>query len=416
MFSFNDSERLSEALETKWIRRVSGFYRCSSDEKGYFANLEWEPANLFYLDCACDLYKVLTNDERGIAFLGSDRRGMLFNEIAAELESIIISYGKQGSSKNLVPPGSQRNVFTFPSTELCMSREFFAVVGSLSVSEEGRALLDSTCVFTHLSVLGSLQSLDYISRVAITALSFSDGGFMSRHLIQIWTTDFCCSDDLRDYIQSMLLTLLRARPHDFARWGIDALVNQLSNDHEDPSDILFNVTEEVFQDPFLMRDIIGRRPNLSGFTGFPKLQCRMASISEGIDYLNSKNLLNPLLNSWQNGDDDVKYVNEVERAISRSLNRKLNKSVIDPIVVPAVDRSGSRDTEFGQDTGCLQVNVDNKILGGHAIELEGMLRIPWHIEVKLTSQAGVGPSSTVSSGTEYVRVDAFLGNNNDMVS
>jgi hypothetical protein len=54
---------------------------------GYFANLEWEPCNLQYLDCAFNLYQVLVTDSNGINFLGGDRRGMLFNEMARELES-----------------------------------------------------------------------------------------------------------------------------------------------------------------------------------------------------------------------------------------------------------------------------------------------------------------------------------------
>jgi hypothetical protein len=34
-------ERMTEAQKTKWVKRVSGFFRCSSDEKGYYSNLDW---------------------------------------------------------------------------------------------------------------------------------------------------------------------------------------------------------------------------------------------------------------------------------------------------------------------------------------------------------------------------------------
>ena len=32
---------------------------------GYFANMDWEPANLFYLQCLCEVYAILLNDPKG---------------------------------------------------------------------------------------------------------------------------------------------------------------------------------------------------------------------------------------------------------------------------------------------------------------------------------------------------------------
>lgn len=87
-YSFHHPDRLADALKTKWVRRVCGFYRCSTEEKGYFANLDWEPTNLQYLESACNMYSVLLKDDAGLGFLGSDRRGMLFNEISNEIDQL----------------------------------------------------------------------------------------------------------------------------------------------------------------------------------------------------------------------------------------------------------------------------------------------------------------------------------------
>jgi rapamycin-insensitive companion of mTOR len=32
--SFQHPDRLNDCLQTKWVRRLSGFYRCASEEKG----------------------------------------------------------------------------------------------------------------------------------------------------------------------------------------------------------------------------------------------------------------------------------------------------------------------------------------------------------------------------------------------
>ena len=58
-YCFKNPERLSDALKTKWVKRVSGFYRCTVDEKAYFANCEWGVGNMQYMECACNMYHVL---------------------------------------------------------------------------------------------------------------------------------------------------------------------------------------------------------------------------------------------------------------------------------------------------------------------------------------------------------------------
>ena len=104
--SFEGENRLQLAMNTKWIRRISGFYRCSSDGRGYFACLPWDLANLTYCECACSLYHLLTIDPLGQSFLKQDRRGMLFNEIASELKLVIDSVDKE-------PPRSRFGGSTF---------------------------------------------------------------------------------------------------------------------------------------------------------------------------------------------------------------------------------------------------------------------------------------------------------------
>eukprot|EP01035_Chromulina_nebulosa_P018275 gene18275-23952_t len=73
-YSFQNSDRLSEALKTKWVRRLSGFFRCSNEDKAYYASMEWNSNNFHYLECACNLYHILVEDDIGMSFLTSDRR------------------------------------------------------------------------------------------------------------------------------------------------------------------------------------------------------------------------------------------------------------------------------------------------------------------------------------------------------
>ena len=386
-YNFNDSDRLSEALDTKWVRRISGFYRCSLDEKGYFANLDWEPANLFYLECACDLYHVLVNDEIGVSFIGSDRRGMLFNEVARELEQLIASTDKGWNGS-----GGTKNVFRFTSCAHSMVREFFTLLGRMCVTKPGRKLLDSTCVFSHLSVLGSCRALDYLSRLVITSLTFTDKGFLSLNLIQIWTTTGNCSSTLKSFIHNILLALLRSDPAEFLRWGVSIISNQLLLE-ESPSDSILTLLQESIQDHIVLRSLISKRPNLASFPLDSSIFVRILAVEDGVQYAVNRNILSPLLDYAQSRGFK-EYSNLIENALGKALAKKVSPSQLQPIVIP-IDPEMSRST------------ASTDLFGGESVDLEGLLRIPWNIEVKLTSQAGY--SATGQARDEYLRVDTFLG-------
>lgn len=198
------SDRLKLAMNTKWVKRLCGFYRCSSDVKGYFASLPWDIANLTYFSCACSLYNLLSIDPVGQDFLRSDRRGMLFNEIATELKSLVDAVEKPvasttvGSAFALVSGGlgvgsggsssTGPLVFRRHSVNTTLAREYFTILGKIIRHVDGKALMDETDIFRNLSMIGCHPQLDYLSRVVITALAFHDNGFMSKHLIRIWTS------------------------------------------------------------------------------------------------------------------------------------------------------------------------------------------------------------------------------------
>ena len=398
-YSFSDSDRLAEALDTKWVRRVSGFYRCSLDEKGYFANLEWDPANLFYLECACDLYAVLVTFDNGVSFLGSDRRGMLFNEIAGELEQLVFSADKGWSSA--ISASGFKNIFRISTSTQSMVREFFTLVGRMCTSKAGRRLLDSTSVFSHLSVLGSSKQLDYLSRIVITGLAFTDKGFLSQNLIQIWTTSENSSFSLKLYIHTLLLALLRSNPEEFLRWGVNTIVNQLLLE-EFPSETLLLVVEEAIQDPTILRALVHKRPTIANLPILSKIPVRMLSCSEGVEYLRAKGFLSSALLQWQESECS-NYPLAIESGLARALSKQ-PPAVIQPIVIPVIDGATTAKSNDQSSSSFLEGACGNNLFAGEAIDLEGLMRIPWNIEVKLSTQANFSQGSH-----EYLRVDAYFG-------
>eukprot|EP01038_Epipyxis_sp_PR26KG_P005836 gene5836-8052_t len=442
-YSFQNPVCLAEGLKSKWIRRLSGFYRCSVDEKGFFANLDWEPTNLQYLECASNLYSVLLRDEAGMSFLTSDRRGMLFNEIAHELHSLAeVASNKYAPSGSAIPT---KNVFRPISCFTTMSREFFTLIGRIIRNPGSRHILDGANILTHLAKLGGFVSLDYISRLAFTSLSLADEGNMSKHLLQLWTTQYNCSYELKLYLHNILRILILSKPQE---WCIDAIVNQIISD-DAPTPIIFKALEEAIHNKSYLLLIIVKRPKITDEPLAQGLLTRFCSIPEGIVYLNQRGWLGASLDEWKKRKCD-EYAINVEESISMAFSMAstdgvaaVNKNgggiigenytnsstvikIISPIPVQTLElialsarlsdsqiNTNSVSSVSAQYKSHSEPNNDPN--ADLVIDLQGLVRLPWNIEAKLHSPPSIPSQNITSSNSEYLKIDTFL-DSSDMVS
>lgn len=401
--SFQHSERLQEALKTKWIKRLSGFYRCSTDEKGYFANLEWDGTNFHYLECACNLYAVLLRDDAGMMFLTSDRRGMLFNEMSNELEQLTAA----SSQRMFSPHSTSRNVFRNTGCLVSMSREFFTLLGKIVCIPGSRKLLDHTNIFDHLSKLGQYQSLDYLSRLVLTALSFSDNGVLSKHLFYLWGGT--CSAELRFYFHSLLRFMQFSPKCSSNKWFIEAIVNQLLLDDSD--EVLIAALNEAIQDKNNLKVVLSKKPNFFGSPDLKDILIRFTAISEGLSMLRNNNWLEGAIDEWKS-IGCKQYVINVEERLSKSLfapesfiSSRLPSNVTPiPVSLPVHIQLSKLDTSAATNIESKSMKIHNKGNEGFIPDLHGILRIPWHIEVKVSSQ----PNENLNH-SEYLKIDTFPG-------
>ena len=200
-----------------------------------------------------------------------------------------------------------------------MAREFFTLLGRILKTTGSRHLLEGTSIFNNLSKLGTHISLDYISRLAMTSLSFTDGGFLSRHLLQLWTTQESCSDQLRLYSHSLLRVLLRSKPTESYNWCIDAIVNQL-NLEQKPMGLIYKTLEEAIHNKLYLKNIVSKKPKIINEPKCQELLIRFLAIPEGIEYLSDNGWLEKTLTLWQ-GKGCADYVDNVEEKISVALSK-----------------------------------------------------------------------------------------------
>lgn len=135
-------------------------------------------------------------------------------------------------------------------------------------------------------------------------------------------------------------------------------------------------------------------------------------VREGIDYLSNRELLQSTVEEWRTSGY-VNYCVGAEKTLALALSgsghnqpRQMG-SLVTPIILNSDQRSTASVSRFdlaATAQGSIQSD-SNANLAGEVVDLEGLMRIPWNIEVKLTNS----PSATTPNSTEYLRIDAFLG-------
>lgn len=139
------------------------------------------------------------------------------------------------------------------------------------------------------------------------------------------------------------------------------------------------------------------------------LLVRFLALPEGFRYLNGLDWIAPELAMWKSRKC-VEYAKQVELALAKGLNSTIlqhqQSHAVTPITVPA--RAFSRHPAAPSGLQYPDGGVD----------MEGFLRIPWNIEVKLS-----GPSVLQPLESDFIKLDTFLDSSdlgcpasNDMTS
>jgi Rapamycin-insensitive companion of mTOR, middle domain len=159
------------------------------------------------------LYDALTEDDTGRAMLMSDKKALIFTEINREIEHVIAQTGNDFASQ------VQKCLLKPMNCTQSMAREYFTLLGNIICSSGGKEIMEGTSLFRTLSSLGSMKNLDYLSRIALTNLAFSDYGFFSKHLVQLWSVPGAkassgpsCSVELMLHVHLVMRSLFRSRP------------------------------------------------------------------------------------------------------------------------------------------------------------------------------------------------------------
>ena len=344
----SNSQRLTEALKTKFIKRILSFLK---PFKNCFSTLAHEPRNMSWVRIGCVVLEVLMSSPEGVEYLWSSK---LIQSIASEMDLEFkhevslqeekekerererddkdskdkeggdarkIRSGTFSSSGSATPPHTPRasegsRYLSEKSLLRTMSREYFTLLGALSSCEAGKALLTRSSVFALLYPLAGLEARPDLSSLIITSLDYNIEG----HPRVILATSITSGTPIvRKQATRHLRTLLRAGVANFADWGIDLLVTQLHDPDDSVKTAALSVLEESCDNPEILAALISKRPSLHDVGGKSKdILLRFMSLPSGFDYLGEMEWTIPEMEEWvQVGNEE--YVAGIEADLQDAL-------------------------------------------------------------------------------------------------
>lgn len=389
-------QRLSEAMRTKFFKRLSGFFRGDTGNKGYFSLLDWIPDNVPFLRPACQMYTLLLNHPEGLLFLKTDRRGQLLTEISSALElearpeAAIVESHIGDLKKRMFSP-------VYCSTK--MLREYFTLLGLMSSSKEGLKMMEQSNLFNRLQVMGMEKGgHDFLCRLILANLDYSVDG-SSRKLLQAWMTSG--SKALRLYATCLLRALLRSEVTDFAKWGVDALVTQLTQEEELAKAALSVLEEATETDECLLAMVMRRPTKLIQMKDkrAESLLLKFLSLPEGLAFLQgSGDWIPRTLVAWRR-EKYISYVHAVENSLFRGLHRDVSGRERSNLSSSGSTRRTSWPTpipvQVPMKRGGTVKNGSQRSLWG----LDWLYKMPWNMEVKIVGPPGSGPPSNLTVET-----------------
>ncbi|CAM9962272.1 unnamed protein product [Ascophyllum nodosum] len=412
--------RLVDALRTKWIKRVSGFYRfvgagtigAPTDSRGGgggLHNMRWDLENIHHIGCVGRLYSLLLQQPEGVHFLQSDARGGLIQEIVTEIESDPTP--RETHSAIFCLPREQK-FFDMESCQRRLSAGYLTLLFSVAATNDaGRELLVDGGLWDNLTIMGSQPELDYMSRIVLTKMDLISGTNNPRQLLKAWLSTG--SSQLRLFAVNLLRSALKrltltslvsvdsststtsarvgstssedSRPED---WCIEALVDQLIGDDPTVASVALSVLEEAIQDERCLRSLVAlAKPELINKPGASNLFMRFLSIPEGIQYLENLGRVERMVREWKVKGLTTSYSASVDATWKAHVNEAGYVEESRDLETMSERRggggSGSARSEGVEGLSIpIKTNIIQDCLGPwDGREMQLLMGLPWNVEV-----------------------------------
>lgn len=292
--------RLEEAIRSKFMKRLIGFFRPNSRR---FSEIEKNLENERYVQLGCTLITTLLANSDGVKYLESNK---FLRQISDNLNQ-------------LVPPmnaGFESEFFSKERINNTLTSGYFTMIGILSKFKDGVKLLEKFKIFNTFYQLSELKSREDLIKTVITNLDYNLDGHPRILLSKVMTSGY---KRIRLYATKHLGVILRTSVQKFNEWAIQLLITQLYDPAMEVCQMAVRVLEETCNHKENIELLVKLRPSLDnlGEVGNPLL-LRFLSTSIGFNYLSESDYVEKEMDDWFQSGNQY-YVTQLEVSLSNAL-------------------------------------------------------------------------------------------------
>ena len=311
--SLSDPKRLDEVANTKFLQRLTAFYR---PFKYRFSTVRNTRPNRRYVRTGCALIKALMQSTAGIQYLMENKLLRQIAECMAQVDRL--------SGLTSTSPIFDRNHLSET-----LSGGYFAMIGILSQTSEGIVMLEKWHMINMFYHIVDLRDRDDLVEMLLGNMDYSIDSHLRVILSKALTAG---SRNIRLFATKLLRRY--ATRHDVvimvndtldARWVLNLLLTQLYDPDVEVCEVAVKNLEEACNRRSHLEYVVQCRPSLDhlGEIGAPLL-LRFLSSSVGYHYLDGLDYITQEMDDWFLGRNDS-YVSFVEASLARAYNEQIQQ-------------------------------------------------------------------------------------------
>ncbi|GAA5937590.1 TORC2 complex subunit TSC11 [Sporobolomyces koalae] len=300
-------KRLDEAMNaSKFMRRVLAFFQPASFR---YSDVRLDDVNASkYTRLGRAMVNTLLSDPAGVQHLAEDKLLLQIADCLLQLEPV----GAAGSGVDVL--------FSKERSEKTLVSGYFELLGEMTKSTAGLALLDQYKIFTCFYRISELRSRDDLVKLIIEKMDYTRDGHPRVFLHKSLTSSY---QHVRLFATNFLASLIRqsSASHSTrcAEWQIDLLVPQLYDPAPEVTKLAISVLTLACTHQETLEMVVRKRPEVEHLAGDAvELLTQFLGTAVGVNYLHEIDFIENELDDWYE-ERNYQYMVNLELSMAAAM-------------------------------------------------------------------------------------------------
>ncbi|GAA5902766.1 TORC2 complex subunit TSC11 [Sporobolomyces salmoneus] len=307
-------KRLDEAMRaSKFMKRLLGFFHPLSFK---YSDTRKDETTIKYTRLGCTMINTLLSDPQGAQYLAEDKLLPQIADCLLQLEPV----GGSTSGLDLL--------FSKERVETTLVSGYFDMLGEMTRSPTGLAILDQYKIFTCFYRIGELRSREDLVRLVLEKCDYARDGHPRVFLHKALTSSY---KHIRLFATNHLGTLIRQSSHDFGpsksrsrtnealEWQIDLLVPQLYDPAPEVTQLAVSILTRACTNEDTLELVVRKQPQVEHLgDAAVELLTQFLGTPVGVRYLHEIDFIEQELKDWYE-ERNYRYMVEIELSLAAAL-------------------------------------------------------------------------------------------------